>query len=265
MEMINEMELSPKEYFERIKDKKNTITSEQLEKVYENCLELANKYYATGQVRGLRKILFCMESLEKEKKLLNLGISTFIYRDDIDFYIDEVAKKRPDFQTRPVKSIDLERYEREIPDEVVDIISKTKDIFDRMYVVYTDYTGKAERQIEAVKKEKDPILFGVFLDSENKVCVDRFYYLADWEDEYCDLTLDKMVNETAKLCRNIVRTLQTPEDIDSLRKYLKAHYEVGNGNLMEYKVKADLDQDTKPGFFKRIRTVALNFLRKENS
>ena len=36
MEMINEMELSPKEYFERIKDKKNTITSEQLEKVYEN-------------------------------------------------------------------------------------------------------------------------------------------------------------------------------------------------------------------------------------
>lgn len=40
MEMINEMELSPKEYFERIKDKKNTITSEQLEKVYENCLEL---------------------------------------------------------------------------------------------------------------------------------------------------------------------------------------------------------------------------------
>lgn len=154
MEMINEMELSPKEYFERIKDKKNTITSEQLEKVYENCLELANKYYATGQVRGLRKILFCMESLEKEKKLLNLGISTFIYRDDIDFYIDEVAKKRPDFQTRPVKSIDLERYEREIPDEVVDIISKTKDIFDRMYVVYTDYTGKAERQIEAVKKKK---------------------------------------------------------------------------------------------------------------
>lgn len=97
------------------------------------------------------------------------------------------------------------------------------------------------------------------------MCVDRFYYLADWEDEYCDLTLDKMVNETAKLGRNIVRTLQTPEDIDSLRKYLKAHYEVGNGNLMEYKVKTDLDQDTKPGFFKRIRTVALNFLRKENS
>lgn len=126
MEMINEMELSPKEYFDQIKDKKNTITNKQLNKVYENCLELANKYYATGQVRGLRKILFCMESIEKEKKLLDLGISTFIYRDDIDFYIDEVARKRPDYQTRPVKSIDLERYEREIPDEVVDIIMKTK-------------------------------------------------------------------------------------------------------------------------------------------
>lgn len=265
MEMMNEMDLSPKEYFNRIKNMKNTITNEQLDKIYANCMELANKYYATGQVRGLRKILFCMESIEKEKRLLDLGISTFIYRDDIDFYIDEVAKKRADFKTRPVKSIDLERYEREIPDDVVEIITKTKDIFDRMYVVYTDYTGKAERQIEAIKKEKDPILFGVFLDPENKVCVDRFYYLADWEDQYCDLTLDKMVNETAKLGRNIIRTLKTPEDIDSLRNYLESHYEVGDGNLMEYKVKADLDRNHKPGFFKRIRTITLKIFGKEKS
>lgn len=58
MEMMNEMELSPKEYFDRIKDRKNTMTSKQLDKFYENCLELANKYYTTGQVHGLRKILF---------------------------------------------------------------------------------------------------------------------------------------------------------------------------------------------------------------
>lgn len=51
--------------------------------------------------------------------------------------------------------------------------------------------GKEERKIAAEKKDKDPILFGTFQDRKQKVCVDRFYYLGDWVDEYCDLTLDQ--------------------------------------------------------------------------
>ena len=58
--------LTPQEYFDAMKDKKNTVTSEDLKKIYDNCMELANKYRITGQIRGLRKILFCMESIEKE-------------------------------------------------------------------------------------------------------------------------------------------------------------------------------------------------------
>lgn len=263
MNVIENADLSPKQYFDKIKEKKNTITSERLDTIYENCLELANKYYATGQVRGLRKILFCMESIEKEQKLIDLGITTFVYRDDIDFYIDEVARKRTDFKVRPVKNIELERYEREIPDEVVDIIVKTKDIFDQLYIVYTDYTGKTERQIAAVKKEKDPILFGTFMDKKNKICVDRFYYLADWEDEYCDLTLDKMVTETEKLGRNIVRTIAAPEDINSLRNYLNEHYEVEDGSITNFRLRPDKERNhSKGSFFKKIHVV-LNHLKKK--
>ena len=173
-----ESELTPQQYFEQIKDKKYTVSSDDLKKIYENCLELANKYKITGQIRGLRKILFCMESIEKEQKLVNMGITTFVYKDDIDFYIDTVANTR-NRSDRPIKIIELERYEREIPDEIVDVIDKTKELFDQMYVVYTDYTGKEERKIEAEKKEKDPILFGTFQDRSKKVCIDRFYYLGD--------------------------------------------------------------------------------------
>ena len=61
--------LTPQEYFDAMKDKKNTVTSEDLKKIYENCLELANKYRITGQIRGLRKILFCMESIERNSSL----------------------------------------------------------------------------------------------------------------------------------------------------------------------------------------------------
>lgn len=246
--------LTPQEYFDAMKAKTNTITSDDLKKIYENCLELANKYKITGQIRGLRKILFCMESIEKEYKLVDMGITTFIYKDDIDFYIDTVTKSR-NRGNRPIKIIELERYEREIPDEVVDVIDKTKELFDQMYVVYTDYTGKEERKIEAEKKQKDPILFGTFQSREKKVCVDRFYYLGDWIDEFCDLTLDKMVNETKNLGRNIVRTINTPKDVEELREYIDAHYEVEKDSISKIVRRADADFSQKKNIFSRIRTI----------
>ena len=53
--------LTPQEYFDAMKDKKNTVTSEDLKKIYENCLELANKYkqfneYGIKNKHGRRKI-----------------------------------------------------------------------------------------------------------------------------------------------------------------------------------------------------------------
>lgn len=247
--LIENSDLSPQQYFDKMKEMKNTIGIKDLKDIYNNCLELANKYRITGQIRGLRKILFCMESIEKEYELVNMGINTFVYKDDIDFYIDKVT----DRTVRPIKIIELERYEREIPDEIVDVIDKTKELFDQMYIVYTDYSSKNERQIEAEKKDKDPILFGVFKDSDKKVCVDRFYYLGDWVDEYCDLTLDKMVNETKKLGRNIIRTIETPKDVEQLRKYIDKHYEVEKDSLSKIIRKPDADFKEK-GMFSKIKT-----------
>ncbi|MCM1232320.1 MAG: hypothetical protein NC124_20305 [Clostridium sp.] len=246
--------MTPQQYFDSMKEKKNTVTSGDLLKIYDNCLELANKYRITGQIRGLRKILFCMESIEKEQKLVDMGITTFIYKDDIDFYIDSVANSR-NRNEKPIKIIELERYEREIPDEIVEVIDKTKELFDQMYIVYTDYTGKEERKIEAERKQKDPILFGTFQNREKKVCIDRFYYLGDWVDEFCDLTLDKMVNKTEKLGRNIVRTIKTPKDIAELREYIDAHYEVEKDSISKIVRKADVDLKDKKNFFSKVRTV----------
>lgn len=251
--------LTPQQYFDVMKEKKNTVTSEDLKKIYDNCLELANKYRITGQIRGLRKILFCMESIEKEQKLVDMGITTFIYKDDIDFYIDSVANSR-NRNEKPIKIIELERYEREIPDEIVEVIDKTKELFDQMYIVYTDYTGKEERKIEAERKQKDPILFGTFQNKEKKVCIDRFYYLGDWVDEFCDLTLDKMVNETEKLGRNIVRTINTPKDVEELRKYIDSHYEVEKDSISKIIRKADADFTPKISLFSKVKTV---FSRKK--
>lgn len=209
-------ELTPSEYFEQIKDKKHTIDDAGLKAVYDNCLELINKYKITGQRKAIKKLMFHLECIEKEREIVQMGINTFIYRDDIEEYIDNIAKDA-------VKIIELENYEREVPDEIVDVIAATRDKFDQLYIVFTDYTGKVERQIAKERRDKDPILFGTFQDQSNRAVIDRFYYLGDWEDEYCDLTLDKLVNETEKVGkRKILKTISTPEDINELKVQLRS-------------------------------------------
>ena len=238
-----ESQLTPQQYFEQVKERKHNITDEELVKVYDNCLELLNKYKITGQKKGMRKLMFHLECIEKEREIVKMGINTFIYRDDIEEYIDTVAKDT-------VKIIELENYEREIPDEIVEVIAATKDKFDQLYIVFTDYTGKVERQIEKERRDKDPILFGTFQNQSNRTVIDRFYYLGDWEDEYCDLTLDKMVNETEKAGkRNIVKTISTPSDIEELKEQLGGLSEI-NGNFI-----ISNSTPQKKTFFQNIKSV----------
>ena len=180
--------ISPAEYFTNLKEKKNRITDTDLIHVYDYGLILLGKYEVTGQTAAMRKLIFQLETIEKERQLVRMGFDSFVYRDDVEDYIDNVAQN-------VVKIIELPRYERDIPDEIVEKIEKTKHIFNEFYVVFTDYTGKVERQVAKERREKDPILFGTFQDRKQALLNDRFYFLGDWIDDYCDLTLDKMVLE----------------------------------------------------------------------
>ena len=247
---LHDEKLSPSEYFDAIKGLKNNITDEALVKVYENCLEILNKYKATGQWKGAKKLIFHLETIEKEREIVKLGINTFVYKDDIEAYISNVASD-------VVKIIDLESYEREIPDEIVSVIEKVRDKFDQLYVVFTDYTGEHERKVAKERREKDPILFGAFKDKSNSVIIDRFYYLGDWVDEYCDLTLDKMVNECEKVGkRNITHSISTPEDIEEFKKQLRSYNSINtltiSGNLQM--AEPAVNTEVKPGFFAKVKT-----------
>lgn len=207
-------EITPSEYFNLVKDKKNQIDDAELVRIYDNCLVLLNKYEKTGQIDGMKKLIFHLETIEKEREIIRLGVDTFVYRDDIEEFIDTVTND-------VVKLIELERYQREIPDEVVSKLEKVRDKFDQFYVVFTDYTGKIERKIEKKRREKDPILFGTFQDKQSDTVIDRFYFIGDWIDEHCDLTLDKMVNEMRQqLNKEIKRAIDTPKDIKKLKKQL---------------------------------------------
>lgn len=209
--------LTPTEYFNKVKEKRKTITDKDLQELYDSCMGLYEKYKATGQISGMKRLIFQLETNEKERDIVKAGINTFVYRDDIEDYINDIADKA-------VKIIEVERYEREIPDEIIESMLKVKDLFDQIYIVFTDYTGEVEKKVAKERRDKDPIMFGAFKKrADNDIAIhDRFYYIGDWEDEYCDLTLEKMVNQSVKKkSKNIVRTIGTPRSLKELKAELE--------------------------------------------
>lgn len=212
---MEENNLTPSQYFENIKNAKNTVTLKSIRNSYGIMAQLAEKYNITGQIRSLQKLNFLVDVLSKEEKLVELGITTFVYKDVIEDYIEGISND-------VVKIVELSRYTREIPDEFVEIISKTKDIFDEMYVVFTDYTGKEERKTKQERRDKDPILFGCFKNSN--IVADRFYVLGDWIDEYCDLTLDKLIDQYQTFKKVSPKLeIQIPQTIEELKTLMSKY------------------------------------------
>ena len=257
----NKEKISPSQYFDYLKNAKNDITTEALKESYSVFLKLAEKYTKLGQKESLKKLCFLADTLKKEEKLIELGITTYIYKDVIEDYIENVADKT-------VKIIELSRYMREVPDELVETIEKSKDLFDEFYVVFTDYTGKEERKVEKERRDKDPILFGVFKNNSN--VADRFYFLGDWVDEYCDLTLDKMVEQYQenKGYSPAVET-KIPETTDELIEILKS-YKIDEKKDRDYSLKIasddnvrinsfiktnDVEDEPKKSFFDKVRSI----------
>ena len=169
--------ITPSQYFENLKNAKQTITTDALKNSYSIFIKLAKKYDELGQTEfkteSLKKIDFLVDVLSKEEKLIEIGVTTFIYKDVIEDYIENIADKT-------VKIIEMSRYMREIPDDLVEVVDKTRELFDEFYVVFTDYTGQEERKVEKERRDKDPILFGAFKNGSN--VSDRFYFLGDWVD-----------------------------------------------------------------------------------
>jgi hypothetical protein len=208
---MEENKITATEYFVTLKAKKENIDDEKLDAFYNQCLSLVKKYKITGQKEALKRLIFYIDCVEKERKAIANGFTKYIQREDVSEYIDIVGD-------RVVKVIELERFERDIPDDVVEKIAIAKDIFDELYVIYTDYTGKDEKKVEKQRREKDPIVIGIFLDKKNRVINNRFYFIVDWVDEYCDLTLDRMIVEMKSNSKDMsVYEAVTPETLKEIK------------------------------------------------
>lgn len=104
---------------------------------------------------------------------------------------EELVAKFASQCERGLKLSYLKNFARPIPQDVIDKVSKMNEleIFDNYVILYYDPEGTIykETAIEEAKR-RDPIIFGVIAGSK------KLYYVADWIDEYCDLTLDAFVD-----------------------------------------------------------------------
>ena len=80
--------MTPNDLFKQLKDSINTINDKQLITFRDNALRLGSKYARTGQIMGVRKIVFLTKVLEKEKELIKLGVNKFIYKDTVLDYVE---------------------------------------------------------------------------------------------------------------------------------------------------------------------------------
>ncbi len=212
-----EEQIEAKKYFDMLKEKKRNLTCEELTNISNNIELMLEKALSVGQVKMAKKLYFYLVTIEKEKQLLDKGYDSYVLKSDIEEFIEKVENK-------VIKIIEISRYEREIPMEIIEKIAETKDIFSEFYIVFTDYTDKSLNETIKERKEKDPICFGVFRDKELGLANERFYYIGDWIDEYCDLTLDKIV---AQMGDKIVNKITTPKTLEEIREQIDSMNKTG--------------------------------------
>jgi len=190
--------LEPKDYFADLKSKITDVQYDQLEQNRGFIGKEIEKANRLGQKNLTHKASYMWEILEKELILHAMGLTKYVHRQDVILLIDKVKPKNS------VKIVELENYPRSIPDANMEDIIKARELglFDVLLILYTDLTDEevntpAQKQFAA--RNKDPIVFGMFINDKINLKHDRLYFITDWEDEFCELTFTKMIDKMSEM------------------------------------------------------------------
>ena len=185
---------------------------------------MLKKTKVTGQTSMAKELTHQLELALRELDAAKDGFDIFVNRNDIERYVEKVEEKS-------VKIIELSKYERDIPDDVMDKLELARNHFDEIYIVFTDYTKKETKKVAKERRDKDPIMFGAFHNKDEKeknniYVEDRLFFIADWVEEKCDLTLEQIVRDIQdKEDRDITYKISNPKDEEAVKKMLKSFTE----------------------------------------
>jgi hypothetical protein len=172
------------EFFNDVKSSIKTLdVNPSSVEFYTNAIETAK---SNGQIAFLEILRDKKDGVLAETKLLEVGEVKYVTEEDVvKFY------KKANLKNRMLKLTWIKNYARMIPEDVIEAKKKFdgSELFDNYVILHFDKFDNSTQMTKAeVEKAKDPILFGVLKGTRN------LYYIGDWIDEYCDLTLDKFLS-----------------------------------------------------------------------
>ncbi len=136
-----------------------------------------------GQVALREQLAKDIAAVRAETQLVAMGQRRFVTEETLVEFVKKCPKGlRLDF---------IRNFMRVIPDEVAAKKARCDELglFDNYAVLHYDPEGKAWAETEEeIARRKDPILFGLMLGRR------RLYFVADWVDEHCDLTLEQIAD-----------------------------------------------------------------------
>lgn len=137
----------------------------------------------TGQTALMEDLLRGLVTNRYESVLFAEGLYYIVTEEQMVSFVKQCE--------RGIKLDYIKNFTRPLPQEVVSKIERVNqlEVFDNYVVLYYDPDGKIYKETAREEaKRRDPIVFGVIAGST------KLYYIADWVDEYCDLTLEKFID-----------------------------------------------------------------------
>jgi len=151
---------------------------------YETAITNALK---AGQIALADQLKLRLNSAKSEAQLVTYGLNKYLSEEQVVAFYKKADKDKN------LKLTWIKNFIKPIPSKILDLKGKLDGtfVFDNYVILHydpnNDATNLTAKEQEDLKK--DPILFGVIDKSR------RLYYVGDWIDEYCNLTLD-VVMET---------------------------------------------------------------------
>lgn len=147
---------------------------------YERAIKKAQD---AGQTALLEKLEDNLVVARAEALLSAKGYRKYVREETVVDFVQQAAIK-------PLRLDWIKHFTRPLPPEVAERLAAVRElkVFDNYVVLHYDPNKKSAELTRAeIAAKKDPILFGVIRGST------KLYYVTDWIDEHCDLTLSEII------------------------------------------------------------------------
>lgn len=178
-------EISIEEFFASVKNSTEELQIvQERAKGYELAIDNAQRAGQTALLEKLREGLWVHRG---ESQLFTMGKKQYVTEETVVKFVKQAKKGlRLDW---------VANFTRPVPPELIadKLRADELHVFDNYVILHYDPDAKSWSETKAEKaKRLDPIFFGVMKGCRN------LYYMGDWIDEQCDLTLAQIADALGK-------------------------------------------------------------------